>query len=94
MLETTQLNKVSEVLKAIAHPVRIGILELLTKDQKLSVTQIYEQLNIEQAAASHHLNILKNKDVLVAERVGKNCYYSLKYQELTQIIDCITDCQL
>ncbi|MEO1586945.1 MAG: helix-turn-helix domain-containing protein, partial [Bacteroidota bacterium] len=53
------LETSSEVLRAIAHPIRIAIVDLLKVHPKLSVTEIHEQLHIEQAIASHHLRILK-----------------------------------
>ena len=93
MIKINQLETASEMLKAIAHPVRIAIVELLGADQQLNVTEIYEALKIEQAVTSHHLSILKNKGVLLSERSGKNCYYSLKHQRLSQIIECINKCQ-
>lgn len=79
-------------LRSIAHPMRIAIIEMLDNNQKLSVTEIYQNLNIEQAAASHHLNILKNNKVLVSKRDGKKIFYSLKSQTLTEIIQCINRC--
>lgn len=88
-----KLEKVAGRLRAIAHPVRLAIIEILTKTQKMSVTEIYEQLEIEQAAASHHLNIMKNKDVLDAKRDGKKIYYSLKNRSLADIIGCIEKCK-
>lgn len=93
MIELTKLESASEMLKAIAHPLRIAIVGMLDDNKKLSVTEIYEALNIEQAVASHHLSILKNKGVLTSERVGKNCFYSLKFQRLSQIVECIDKCQ-
>ena len=93
MTDIDQLNNAAEMLKAIAHPIRIGIVGLLTGEKKHCVTEIYEALNIEQAVASHHLSILKNKGVLLSERSGKNSYYSLKHQRLSQIVACIDKCQ-
>jgi DNA-binding transcriptional ArsR family regulator len=93
MIAIDKLESASEMLKAIAHPIRITIVGMLDDEKKLNVTEIYETLGIEQAVASHHLSILKNKGVLLSERSGKNCYYSLKHQRLSQIIDCIDKCQ-
>jgi DNA-binding transcriptional ArsR family regulator len=76
----------------MAHPMRIAIIDLLTDNKKLTVTEIYENLNIEQASASHHLNILKNKGILESKRDGKMIHYSLKIVALTQVIDCINQC--
>ena len=93
MITLDKLESAAEMLKAIAHPTRIAIVCMLDDDKKLSVTEIHESLKIEQAVASHHLSILKNKGVLISERSGKNCYYSLKHQRLSQIVACIDKCQ-
>ena len=66
-----KLEKVAGRLRAIAHPVRLAIINMLTQSAKMSVTEIYLKLDIEQAAASHHLNIMKNKGILEAKRDGK-----------------------
>ena len=87
-----KLEEAAEMLKAIAHPVRISILNLLDKDGKLTVTQLHELLKIEQSATSHHLGILKSRGVLASKREGKNTYYFLKHSILTQIVDCIGKC--
>ena len=93
MIALNKLESASEMLKAIAHPIRITIVGMLDNDKKLSVTEIHKALKIEQAVASHHLSILKNKGVLFSERSGKNSYYSLKHQRLSQIVACIDKCQ-
>ena len=93
MIELKKLENASEMLKAIAHPMRIAIVNMLSDDTTLTVTEIHEALNIEQAVASHHLSILKNKGVLISVRNGKNSNYKLKYPRLAQIITCIDKCQ-
>ena len=92
LINIDKLESAASKLRAISHPMRIAIIDLLTKDSKLSVTEIYEKLEIEQATASHHLNILKNKGVLDSKREGKKIYYSLKNVTLTDIIECINKC--
>jgi len=92
VIDINKLEMAASKLRAIAHPMRIAILDLLNDSPKLSVTEIYEKLKIEQASASHHLNILKNKGVLVSKREGKKIFYSLKNISLTEIIECINRC--
>ncbi|MBK8110972.1 MAG: helix-turn-helix transcriptional regulator [Saprospiraceae bacterium] len=58
------LEQATEKLKAIAHPIRFVIVEMLSRENELSVTDIHEKLDIEQAVASHHLRILKNQNVV------------------------------
>jgi len=91
-IDIKKLEDAASRLRAIAHPMRIAIISLLDNSAKLNVTEIYARLKIEQAAASHHLNILKNKGVLSSKRAGKQTFYFLKNEALTQIIDCINKC--
>jgi DNA-binding transcriptional ArsR family regulator len=91
-LEASQLEFASEMLRAMAHPVRIAILNVLDKNQKLSVTKIYEKLELDQAQTSHHLSILKNKGILGSKRDGKNIYYFIKNENLTGLLECLNKC--
>jgi DNA-binding transcriptional ArsR family regulator len=91
-LKPEQLEKAANMLKAIAHPVRISILNLLEEGVKLTVSEIHTRLNIEQSTTSHHLGILKDKDILSSKRDGKNTYYFLKYDQLSRVIECISKC--
>ncbi|MBN1338074.1 MAG: winged helix-turn-helix transcriptional regulator [Bacteroidales bacterium] len=92
VLDINKLEMAASKLRAIAHPMRIAVIDLLNENKKLSVTEIYNRLDIEQASASHHLNILKNKGILNSKREGKKIYYSLKSVTLTEIIECINRC--
>ena len=91
-MNSDNLDKAAFILKTIAHPIRLGIVELLGRNEKLSVNEISEGLNIEQSLTSHHLNNMKLKGVLGSERSGKNVYYSLRIRELLKVIDCIENC--
>lgn len=91
-IDIEKLELAASKLRAMAHPMRIAIIDLLTENKKLTVTEIYESLNIEQAAASHHLNILKSKGLLESKRDGKMIYYSLKIQVLAKVVECINQC--
>jgi DNA-binding transcriptional ArsR family regulator len=83
------MQKTSELLKAIAHPIRLEIISLLGKQSSMSVTEIFNALEIEQAVASHHLAILKSKGVLKSDRAGKNCHYALTNPCYLEIMKCI-----
>lgn len=91
-LDIVKLEAAASKLRAMAHPMRIAIIELLNANPKLNVTEIYEALGIEQAAASHHLNILKSKGILGSRRNGKQIHYSLRNNTLLDIITCINRC--
>ncbi len=91
-LDMHKLDAAASRLRSIAHPMRIAIIGLLESNGKMNVTSIYERLKIEQAAASHHLNILKSKGILESKRDGKNTFYYLKHSALSTILECINKC--
>ena len=91
-LDVVKLESVASKLRAMSHPMRIAIIELLNEREKMNVTEIYESLKLEQAAASHHLNILKSKGIVTSKRTGKQIYYALKSSTLIDIITCINKC--
>lgn len=97
-METTlsieKLEKVAFVLKTIAHPLRLGMVELLAHHERLSVNEICEKLNAEQSLVSHHLTNMKLKGILGSKREGKNIYYFLKMQEVMQVIACVESCDI
>jgi DNA-binding transcriptional ArsR family regulator len=91
-LDADRLEIAATMLRAMAHPMRIAILKHLEGGKKLTVTEIHELLGIEQSTTSHHLGILKDKGVLCAKREGKNTFYYLKYEILSQIVDSLHTC--
>ncbi len=96
-MKITELNlekfeKAAAMLKAMAHPTRIAMLNMLGNGKKLSVSEIHKGLSIEQSIASHHLGILKKKDILNSERKGKCTFYYLKNNDLEHILNCVNKC--
>ncbi len=88
-----QLEKVCTILKAIAHPVRMSVIELLERNKEMSVGDLQEHLSVEQAALSHHLITMKDKGILQCRREGKNMLYSLKEKRIVKILECMADCE-
>ncbi len=86
------LERAADMLRAVAHPVRIGIIGLLEGERALTVTEIQKQLKVGQSSASHHLRILKDRGVLQSRREGKNTFYSLRHERLRDIVTCINSC--
>lgn len=71
-----EASKCSQYLKALGDPTRLQIVEFL-QDGPRTVTEIAEHLSTEITNASHHLHVLAHACLVVSERVGKYCYYSL-----------------
>jgi ArsR family transcriptional regulator len=76
----------ANVFQALAHPTRIAVVELLSTKSEVSVTQIQEQLGLEQANASQHLAILRSRQIVVARKDGNQVFYSLRDPILGQIL--------
>jgi DNA-binding transcriptional ArsR family regulator len=93
-LKVDKLESVANMLKAIAHPMRIAILSMLEDGKRMTVSEIHTQLNLEQSSTSHHLGILKDKGVLSSKRDGKNTYYFLKHENFAKVIECVGNCPL
>lgn len=89
-----ELEKAAFILKTIAHPTRLAIIDLLSKKGEQTVSNICSQLELEQSLASHHLSVMKMKGILSSEREGKKVIYSLKLTEVTQVMHCIEHCDL
>lgn len=83
------LETATEVLRAVAHPHRLLIIEMLYQQKTMNVTEVHEQLGIEQAVASHHLRILKDRGVVQVRRDGKNSNYSLTNEEFYKILEVL-----
>lgn len=91
-ISAEKLERVAEVLKTIAHPVRLSILEVLQIHDRLTVSELKEKTNTEQSLLSHHLIKMKDKGVLKANREGKNIFYELADKHITNIFDCMENC--
>lgn len=84
-LDYGELRKAVLVLRAVNHKLRQRIIELLEDNKKMTVTEIYIKLRLEQSVASQHLAILRRAGVVNTERQGKYIYYSLNQERLSQI---------
>lgn len=72
-------------LRAVNHKLRQRVIDLLEEQDKLTVTDIYIKLRLEQSVASQHLAILRRAGVVATDRQGKFIYYSLDRDRLNQI---------
>ena len=79
-----------DVWKALADPTRRKILSLL-KDKDKNAGEIANEFNMTKPSISNHLNILKQADLVDAEKVGQNVNYSLKTSVLQDVLKLISD---
>lgn len=86
------LEAATETLRAVAHPHRLLIVDMLHHEKAMNVTEIYERLGIEQAVASHHLRIMKDRGIVSVRRDGKNSYYGLTneaWYEILRVLEAV-----
>ena len=84
-----RLHTSSEVLRAVAHPLRMKILEFIDRNEEINVNKIYNTLGLEQSITSQHLRILRQADLVSTEREGKYIHYSINYDKLNNAVDSI-----
>ena len=84
-LDYTELRKAVLVLRAVNHKLRQRMIDLLEENERMTVTDIYIKLRLEQSVASQHLAILRRAGVVSTERQGKFIFYSLDKDRLSQI---------
>ncbi|OTW89359.1 helix-turn-helix transcriptional regulator (plasmid) [Bacillus thuringiensis serovar sumiyoshiensis] len=84
-VENTILEEDVELLKVMAHPMRLKLISELSKHKTLNVTQMTEILNIPQSTVSQHLSKMRGK-VLKGNRQGLEIYYSIKHPKAEEIM--------
>ena len=83
------LQDSSEVLRALAHPLRMKILEFIDKHKTINVNKIYNSMKLEQSITSQHLKILRSTEIVITERDGKFIHYSVNYPKLTSVLKAV-----
>lgn len=73
------------VFKALNDPTRRGILELL-KEKDMTAGEIASQFHISWPSVSHHLDLLKQAELVTAEKDGQYVYYSLNTTVVDEIL--------
>lgn len=88
-INTEKLEVSSEILRALAHPLRIQILSFIDQHDELNVNKIYNTLRLEQSITSQHLRILRTVGLVNATREGKYMYYSVNYGQVEQTVRAV-----
>lgn len=79
-------NFKAEFFKALAHPLRISILDAL-REGELTVNEISERFGVEPANASQQLAVLRNRNIVVARKHGASVYYSVSDKSIFKLLD-------
>jgi DNA-binding transcriptional ArsR family regulator len=84
-IDVLQLKKAALILRAINHKLRQQVMRLLHQNEKMTVTEIYVKLRLEQSVASQHLAILRKAGFVNTVRDGKFIYYSVNHARMDQV---------
>ena len=75
------------IFQALAHPTRIAIVELLRDEGELTVSQLCERLNLEQANVSQHLAVMRTKHIVMGRKESNQVFYSLRDPILAKVFN-------
>lgn len=75
----------AEFFKALGHPVRIRVLELLS-DREHTVSELVEEIGIEQPHLSQQLGVLRRADLVTTRREGTNVVYGLGDERIAEVL--------
>lgn len=90
-IDILQLKKAALILRAINHKLRQQIMKLLHQNERMTVTEIYVKLRLEQSVASQHLAILRKAGFVNTLRDGKFIFYSVNHDRLNQVHNFVHD---
>jgi DNA-binding transcriptional ArsR family regulator len=85
------VKKAALILRAVNHKLRQQLLKLIDEEKRITVTEIYVRLRLEQSVASQHLAILRKAGIVSTEREGKFIYYIVNYKRLEEISKIVDD---
>lgn len=90
-LDFVSLKKAALVLRAMNHKLRQQMIKMLDENKKMTVTEIYVKLRLEQSVASQHLAILRRAGIVVTQRDGKFIYYTVNYPRVSEVMKFVDD---
>jgi DNA-binding transcriptional ArsR family regulator len=83
------LERMASVLRLLAHPHRLRVIEWLERARAAPVHEITARLGLPQAAVSQHLNQMRRVGLIRAARRGKEVWYEIADDRALTILNCI-----
>ena len=87
-MDIREREMIADVLKALAHPIRLGVVELLAHDER-TCTQLYKELGCSQSMLSQQLKILCQQGLVSIRKEGTLKYCALKNPDFLKLFDCM-----
>jgi len=80
----------AKIIKAMAHPSRLFIIEELSK-RECCVNELTEMIEADTSTVSKHLSVLKNAGLVTDEKRGNSIFYSLRCPCIMDFVSCVED---
>ncbi len=89
-LQTEVCGRHAEMCKVFTHPIRLRILDIL-REREISVSDLAERLGVAIGNLSQHLNMMKQRRVLVSRKDGNNVFYQLANPKMLKAFDLMRE---
>ncbi|WP_130836049.1 ArsR/SmtB family transcription factor [Lachnoclostridium sp. Marseille-P6806] len=86
-----EIKQKAELLRAIAHPVRLCLVRKLYEHGRCNVTYFMDCMDTSQSNISQHLAKMRSLGVLDCEKEGQNVYYFIKNEQIKRILSVMFD---
>ncbi|CAN5550182.1 N/A [soil metagenome] len=85
------VKKAALILRALNHKLRQQLIKLIEEEKKITVTEIYVRLKLEQSVASQHLAILRKAGIVTTQRDGKFIFYIINHKRIDEINNFVNE---
>lgn len=79
----------ARVARALSHPVRLEIVDLLAEQEEICVCELVEMVSQSQSSVSKHLNVLREAGILSSRREGLKIFYRLRARCVHGFLCCL-----
>lgn len=93
IFDEERAKRCAEILKAIGHPIRLRLIDILANYGDKTVGEMSSILSVPQAIISQQLRILRLNRLVKAQRKGGSAFYSLAEPHLKDILECLRSCR-
>ncbi len=88
-IDYLRIKKAALVLRALNHKLRQQIIKTINEHKRITVTELYVKLRLEQSVASQHLAILRKAEIVSTVREGKFIFYTINEERIVAINDFV-----
>lgn len=90
-LDYGNLKRAVLTLRALNHPLRKKLITMIEEKRRITVTEIYSALKIEQSVASQHLAILRRANIVTTTREGKFIFYGVNKKRIAEVTTLVEE---